>query len=295
VYFTKINHDFNFDLSVQMDKVFYHLTFQRVRISKFFSLLKYKTIFHTNQGRQTYLLQYIPFNKRKRRYIFIVKGVISFYWEEETKKIYYKHKTGIEDTLIKYWLLHTFLPLYFVLENIYEILHVGAVEVAGKALLFAAPSFGGKSTLTHYFLKQGHALLSDDRLGLVKQNNSYIAIPSYPYARNYRALENLGEYVDNFAKRPLEVNCIYHLKQVGAGKSVSIRELKGIEKFSVIEMSKDIKLSSFLLEKFPILHDLVQNLTIYELQVPQDIDRLNEVYTVIVKQQIQDKYRAAYV
>jgi len=180
-------------------------------------------------------------------------------------------------------LLHTFLPLYYVLEDIYEILHVGAISLKGKALLFAAPSFGGKSTLTHYFLEKGHTLLSDDRLGITKRKEGYYAVPSYPYARNYREVENLGDHVENFTKMALPVNVFFHLKKVGPDDEVRVKKVKGYEKFSALEMSHDIKLSSLKQKKFFSLHDLAQNFTIYELQVPQDINRLEEVYDTILR------------
>ena len=283
MYLTKINHDFNFILEDKIDEVLYTLEFKKIFMVMTPPFFTSKITFQTNQGRDTYLLWYVPPFKKKKRYVFVVENIVKFYWEEGSQSIRYQYLKDADDTLVKYWLLHTFLPLFYILEGMYDILHVGAIQVGEKALLFAAPSFGGKSTLTHYFLEQGHALLSDDRLGIIKRNDGYYAVPSYPYARNYRELENLGNFAKNFAKSTLPIEAFFYLKKVGPEDEVRIKKVKGYEKFSVLEMSHDIKLSSLKLKNFFTLHDLTQSSTIYELQVPQDIHRLEEVYDIIIK------------
>ena len=285
MYLTKIKHDFNFVLENEIDEVLYGLEFKKTSTISSLPFLQSKIVFQTNQGRNTYVLWNNPFWKKRKTYIFVVENIVKFYWEEGTQSIKYTYLKEGKDDLVKYWLLHTFLPLYYVLEDIYDILHVGAVDFYGKALLFAAPSFGGKSTLTNYFVQQGHTLISDDRIGLVKAGVDYRAVPSYPYARKYRKLETLGKYVQNFAKTTLPIHTIYHLKQVGPEEEVCIKKLKGNEKFSVIEMSHDIKFSSLKQKKFFALNTLAQNITIYELQVPQNIERLEEVYCAILEKE----------
>ena len=76
---------------------------------------------------------------------------------------------------------------------------------------------------------------------------------------------------------------MYRLVQVGAEEAINIQEVKGIDKFSIVEMSSDIKLSMLKKEKFSQLHYLVQNLSIYNITVPQDLNRLDEVYEKIRK------------
>jgi len=282
MYLTEIKHDFNFILEDEIDEVLYKLEFKKTVTLMSFPFLQSKIVFHSNQGRDTYLLWHTSLRKKKKQYIFVVEGIVKFYWEEGSQSIKYTYLKDANDILVRYWLLHTFLPLYYILEDIYEILHVGAVEVEGKAVLFAAPSFGGKSTLTNYFLKQGHTLISDDRVGILRREEGYYAVPSYPYARSYRELETLGTRVENFAKKALPVQVLFHLKQVGAEEKVCIKKLKGNAKFSVIEMSHDIKLSSLKQKKFFTLNTLAQNLMIYEIQVPQNMNRLDEVYKAIL-------------
>lgn len=283
MFLTQITHDFNFTNDIKMDEVFHTLDFKQKKIAPLFPLLKSKISFHSNQGRNTYLLWGTLITSSVNQYTFVVEDIIKFYWEEGSNNITYKYLKKADDKLVHYWLLHTFLPLYYVLENVYDMLHVGAVEVEGKACLFAAPSFGGKSTLTHYFLQKGHALLSDDKLALLKKDNTYVAVPSYPYARNYREFEDLGKHIENFSKKSLPVGCMYRLIQVEETEDISIEKVKGVDKFAIVEMSCDIKLSMLKEKKFSQLHDLVQNLSIYNITVPQDLNRLDEVYEKIRK------------
>lgn len=282
MYLSKIVHDFDFDidLNIESDEILNTLVFQKIKKKNFLFLFSSKINFHTNQGRKTYLKYYIK--RKKYIYQFTIEDIITFYWEEGSKEINYKIYKSSNSRLIKYWLLHTFLPLYYMLERKYGILHVGTVDIRNKAILFAAPSFGGKSTLTNYFLTKGHKLLSDDKLAYFKKKDRYYAIPSYPYARNYRALEDLGVYIDNFSTRSLPMENIYYLKLLDNDKEIYIKNLRGIEKFMVIEMSHDMKLSCLKEEQFRNWNSLVDELNIYEIGVPKDISKLDLVYQKII-------------
>lgn len=283
MFLTQLSHDFNFTIDVKMDEVLHTLEFKKARIKSFFPLFKSKISFHSNQGRNISLLWHKSIVSSVRKYTFIIDDVVMFSWKQGSRVINYRYLKHADDELIHYWLLHTFFPLYYVLENIYEMFHVGAIEIEGRACLFSAPSFGGKSTLTHYFLEKGHNLLSDDKLAILKRDNHYYAVPSYPYARNYRNFEDLGKHIENFSTKSLPIGCVYRLIQVDKEESISIREVKGIEKFTIVEMFNDIKLSMLKKEKFSQLHNLAQELPIYEIRVPQSFDRLDDVYEKIVK------------
>ena len=163
----------------------------------------------------------------------------------------------------------------------YIMLHVGAINISGRACLFAAPSFGGKSTLTHTFLNKGHALLSDDKLALYKEKNQYRVAPSYPYARAYRALEDLGKYIDNFNSKSLPVDIMYKLTKTEENHTIDFSILQGLEKYAVVEMSYEIKMHDFKIGRYEHINDMVKYLTVYEVTVPQNLDRLDEVYQKI--------------
>jgi len=253
MYLTEIKHDFNFNLNIPKSEILHSLEFKKIKRSPLFLLFKSKISFYNTQGRNLTLLWKDSLFSSIRNYIFVVDDIIEFYWESGSSVIKYKCLKYANSTLVQYWLLHTLLPLYYLLENIYEMLHVGAIEINEKACLFAAPSFGGKSTLTHYF------------------------------ARNYRALEDLGKYIKHFSQKSLPVTSIYKLRKVGAEEEIIIQKVKGMNKFSILEMSYDMKLSVLKEKEFANLHDLVQNLAVYIINIPQSLDRLNDVYESIVE------------
>ena len=63
---------------------------------------------------------------------------------------------------------------------------VHLVEVDEQPILFIAPSTGGKSTLGDYFLKQGHPMLSDDKVATFLHEDEFWAVPSHPHHRPFR-------------------------------------------------------------------------------------------------------------
>lgn len=56
-------------------------------------------------------------------------------------------------------------------------LHAAVVQVEGKTIAIAGPSCGGKSTLAHYAVTQGHTLLSDE---LAPINLTALTVQPYP-------------------------------------------------------------------------------------------------------------------
>ena len=281
MYLTHIIHDFDFDLETYYDETLHTLEFKRSGVRIWPPLFGRKITFNSNQGRDVYLLE----NKTpltRESYTFVVGNVVAFTWKRGEKVIRYKALRFASARLIRYWLLHTLLPLYYSFEEIYKMLHVGSVEVHGKACLFAAPSFGGKSTLTHYFLQKGHRLLSDDTLAFYRKGHQHYAVSSYPFSRSYRNIEDLGDRVKNFVTRPIPIERIYRLIQIDPCGEISIRALSGVEKFSVIEMCRDIKIPEMDSERLAEWIDFTQKIPVFEITIPQDKKRLEEVYRAII-------------
>ena len=127
---------------------------------------------------------------------------------------------------------------------------MGSVEIGGKPVVFSAFSFGGKSTMTDYFLQKGHTMLSDDSLAIDKRGNEYYAIASYPFHRPYREFETLGYPVENFATEPKPLHAVYLLEKSEPDAAVEIIELKGIEKFKAFHYSSFIDFSFMKKERF---------------------------------------------
>lgn len=214
---------------------------------------------------------------------FQIEDVMTFFVRLNTNKIYYKfHKYGNEE-LLKYWLYHTFLPILFTLENKYYFIHAGAVEVKGNPILFIANSFGGKSTLTDYFIKKNHTMISDDKVATFIKEELIYAVPSYPYHRPYRKVEDLGIFIENFSKENKPISKIYNLIKSDEKEEIFINEIKGIKKFTALRYATDIDLQVNKKSRFEILSKIANSIKVYDISIPWDLDRLEEVYQAIIK------------
>ena len=214
---------------------------------------------------------------------FHIKDVITFYIKLNSKKIYFKyHKHGNEE-LLKYWLFHTFLPILFTLENKYYFIHAGAIEIEGSPILFIANSFGGKSTLTDFFIKKNHTMISDDKVGTFMKDNQIFGVPSYPYHRPYRKVEDLGIFTENFSKQSKEISKIYNLIKSHKDEKISISEISGIKKFMALRYATDVDLQVNKETRFTMLSNIANKVKVYDITIPWDLDRLEEVYQAIIK------------
>ena len=211
-----------------------------------------------------------------------VKNMFTLVWHAEKHMIGYIKEKNFTAKNLQFWVYHTFLPLIFELEKTYRILHVGAVEVDGVPVAFSASSFGGKSTLTDYFIQQGHTMLSDDSLGIEKRDTEYYAIASYPFHRPFREAGNLGYSIQNFSTEPKLLHAIYLLEKSEALSNVNIIELHGIEKFKAFHNSAFVFFDFTKQDRFLFFSEMSKHIPVYKVTVPWDLTRLHEVYTAIV-------------
>ena len=121
--------------------------------------------------------------------------------------------------------LSYFFAYLFTLENKYYFIHAGAVEIKGNPILFIANSFGGKSTLTDYFIKKNHTMISDDKVATFIKEELIYAVPSYPYHRPYRKVEDLGIFIENFSKENKPISKIYNLIKSDEKEEIFINEI----------------------------------------------------------------------
>jgi len=211
-----------------------------------------------------------------------IKDVVTLIWDAKERKILYIKGDKYTPTQLRYWIFHTFFPIVLELERTYRILHVGSVEIGGKPILFSAFSFGGKSTMTDYFIQKGHTMLSDDSLGIEKRGEEYYAVASYPFHRPYREVETLGYHVENFATEPKLLHAVYLLEKSAPDATVEIVELKGIEKFKAFHYSNFINFSFMKQERFEFFSEMAKYVPVYKVVVPWDLERIEEVYEKIV-------------
>ena len=211
-----------------------------------------------------------------------VKGLVSFVWHCGERSLIYTPQKEFTPQLLQFWVLHTMLPLMLSLDENYNILHVGAVEVAGHPILFSAESFGGKSTITDYFLKQGHTLLSDDTLGIYEEQGTFMAVASYPFHRPYRETESLGYKVTKVMKNPKPLKAVYLLEKSEPDAVVVIEELKGIAKYKAFHFSTFINFDFLKEQRFRTLSAMADRIPVYKITLPWDLERLSEIHEKIV-------------
>ena len=134
----------------------------------------------------------------EQRFCFEIERVVRFRWDSGDMALTYEPLAEYTETLAAFWLIHIALPLYFTLELHYVTIHACAVDVGGSTILFIAPSKGGKSTLADCFLKNGHGLVSDDKVATYFENETLFVVPSHPNHRPFRKFETLGNRVESF-------------------------------------------------------------------------------------------------
>lgn len=236
-------------------------------------------------GRRCYYLYTIAFAKlgEKDDWGLEVEDVLTLVWDSERKQILYGEGKHFTPELLQFWIFHTFFPIVLELQRGYKMLHVGSVEIEGVPVLFGAPSYGGKSTMTDFFIQKGHTLFSDDTLAVRKEDGDYIIYPSFPYYRPHREPESLGYRVDNFARHPAPIKVLFDLHGVAPNAPVEINISKGIQKFKAFFYSGFIKFPFMKKERFDYFTQMSKQVPVYKVSVPWDKDRLDEVYEAIVK------------
>ncbi|WP_415407102.1 hypothetical protein ACLHDG_00845 [Sulfurovum sp. CS9] len=248
-----------------------------------FKTFPLKSAWLPTSGQEVQYRSSIPFEEADEKFSWAleIKGVVTLVWDAKERKIFYRKGDDFTAQRLRFWVFHTFFPIVLELERTYRILHVGSVEIGGKPVLFSASSFGGKSTLTDYFIRQGHTMLCDDSMAIEKRGNIYYAISSYPFHRPYRELETLGYPVENFATKSKPLHAVYLLEKSDPDAAVEITELKGIEKFKAFHYSSFINFNFMKQERFEFFTEMAKQIPVYRVTVPWDMERLEEVYDTI--------------
>lgn len=246
--------------------------------------LEIGTTFYSSHGRDLMLYSDRKFAKRVKGqpWCFEVKNVVRFYWISGQTTIHYKLADKANSELLTFWFTHIFLAVYFTLEEMYDFLHAGAIEIDDKPILFIAPSTGGKSTMTDYFIKQGHGLISDDKVPTYIEDKQFIAVPSHPHHRPYRRFEDLGYRVDNMFNHPKPIHAFYSLVK-NDNNEVTITEVNGYKKFATLLPNYLFSFSYLRTQRLQYLAEMVNNIPLYEIKRPWDMDRLSDVHDAIVQ------------
>ena len=284
VYGTKIKSDIDFPLDLS------HNTAARYEIGLYSNIPDaFKNVitcgfhFYWAHGRDVYLYSDREFDGSDfgQPWCYEVKGVVRFYWVGGERTIYYELDENGTAELLSFWFIHLLLPLFFTLEKMYDFIHAGAVEVEGKPIMFIAPSMGGKSTMTDYFIKQGHTLVSDDKVPTFIADGEFMAVGSHPYHRPYRKFEELGYCVDNFVAEIKPIHAFYALEGVEGDGEVTIEEISGFTKFDVLLPNYLYMFSYLKVQRLTYLSKMLNNVRVFRVQIPWDMARLNEVHDAV--------------
>lgn len=257
---------------------------RRSPCKKWQKIFSQKWDFFNNQGRDIslYTDRHFAQTQRGQKWAFDVDEVVTFLWESGRDVITYSPQEKFTEALLEYWSLHILLPIYFTVEERFDFLHAGAVEISGNPVLFMAESYGGKSTMTDFFIQRGHAMISDDKVALIEQGDDFLSVPSHPHHRPYRKMEDLGHRVEHMVLSPMPIHAVYDLERADADAPVTIDEIKGIEKFKALRYGSEINFSFLKAKRFDLLSRLANRVPVFRVRVPWDLERLQEVHDTIV-------------
>ncbi len=239
--------------------------------------------FYQAHGRKVYLYsdRDLETSENGQSWCYEVQNVVRFYWAGGERTIFYEPAESGDANLLGFWFVHLLLPLFFTLENMYDFLHAGAVEVAGRPILFIAPSMGGKSTLTDYFIQHDHVLVSDDKVPTFIEDDQFMAVGSHPYHRPYRKFEELGYRVEQFSRGFKPIHAFYALERRDVDTDVRIEEINGFAKFDTL-LPNYLYMFSFLKpRRLRYLSTMMNRIRVFRVQVPWNLERLGEVHDAI--------------
>ena len=219
----------------------------------------------------------------QRQWELIIGELFSLKWKNSSNSIEISCAQQPDMDLLVFWLLHTAIPVYLMLRETNLFLHASSVAIDGEAVLFTAPSFGGKSTMVDYFARQGFDLITDDKARLTAISDDYHVFSSHPYRRPNREYEALGEYSENFRNTSLPLNSIFALNLVDANSECRVTKLAGLEKFELVKSSSLYGAISLTEPVIKEILSMVLHCEVYRIDVPRDLCRLPEVCELILR------------
>lgn len=284
VYGTKIDSDIDFPLDLPTEgETRYELRLASGVPDELYRSVTCGFPLYWAHGRKVYLYSDRLFDGSDigQPWCYEVKDVVRFYWAGGEPTVYCELDEKGSDALLAFWFIHLFLPLYMTLEGKYDFLHAGAVEIDGRPILFIAPSMGGKSTLTDYFVQKGHTLVSDDKVPTFVRDGQFMAVGSHPYHRPYRKFEELGYRVKNFMTEFAPIDAFYVLEPEAAAAPIVFEEISGFGKFDRLMPNYLFHFSFLKPQRLRYLGEMLNAVKVFRVRVPRDLERLNEVYAAI--------------
>ncbi len=284
IYGTRILSDIPFPLHIPNDhKKRLELTLSQNPPQAITSAITCSLPLYQTHGRKVYLHsdRGLDNNSMMQPWSYEVKDVVRFFWFGGETNIYYQLCDKGDNKLLSFWFIHLLLPLYFTLEKTFDFFHAGAVKVEDKIILFLAPSMGGKSTMTDFFIKRGHFLIADDKVATFIRNNRVMTMASHPYHRPYRKFEDLGLRAEYYENRCEPVHALYYLEKNPAITHPVISDVKGVEKFKTI-FPNYLYMFPFLMSyRLHYLSKVLHSIKIFRVQIPWKIEQIASVHDAI--------------
>lgn len=193
------------------------------------------------------------------------------------------------------------------------VLHASAVSVDGRAVVFLATNYGGKTSLAATLMQAGHPLLSDDVLAVETRGSGVVVQPGYPQMRMWpkQAEYFLGRYetlaqvhpalekrrvpvgpngVGAFQQTSEPLGCIYLSEMRSANGSN--REVR-IDPVSKGDAAIELVRGSFLpnivvaaglqARRMSLLSQIANQIPVRRLSFPEDPDQLPKVRQHILR------------
>lgn len=210
---------------------------------------------------------------------------------------------GVDDWIWQRMLVGQILPLASVLQG-FEVLHCSAVEVGGKAVLFAGGSGTGKTSLALHLVNSGWRFMSDDVIAVSEIAGEVSAEPGPPLASIDRfeldrvrrgsvlsRVELLGAYGDEVriylpvVGGPRQVEAMIFLRHVPGTAGLRLRQVPSPELGRILAASFNwfVRTQERLARQLDVAAAIATNVGVWELSIPQAADAGQVAQHVLAK------------
>jgi hypothetical protein len=249
--------------------------------------------------------QWQVFESNENEVLLKIEGVANFLIRNGNEIVIEKEDGCSEETLRLYLFGSAVGAL--LQQRGYLTLHASAIKTDKGAVLFAGDSGAGKSTTLQEFLRRGYQKLSDDTIALYydETRGEVICLPSYPQSKIWQKTADLFDHDttqlrqlhpemdkyalstrEHFYDHVLPLHAIYLLQVSDEAEEVVLEEVRGMDKFKVVNDNTYRNIYSYKLpyrqEHFRIASHISQFHHVIHVMRPNDQLTLSELCNMIV-------------